>query len=293
METKDESPVSPLPTNVNKVGSGTIRARRLFLTYAKCPLGGASIVDILKEKIAFTKWVYGNELHQDGTPHTHVLIHLAKKPRIEDMAFFDIVGENDENYHPNIKVGSAKDWKPWWNDKVDYCMKDGDFDMSIEYRALGSKNYRGRKADMEAWFNDCKARAKRSPFPFTIGDITIAEPLPKKCNFFIIGKPDQGKTTWINGLFGKRNVYFVPPGQHKWDGYVAQRVVVFNDLEMGNMKELVYYLGENVDFDRWLPARYNNKILPKGRIVSIILCNVLPDWVNAPGVQERFHFVEM
>lgn len=315
---KLEPPKPPISTNVNTVEIGgegkggdgeasslgpaggeekkgkewRLQAKHIFLTYAKCELGCHVILDELKDRLGILSWVMCDEQHKDGSGHSHLLIKLDKKPDIKDVRFFDIDG-----FHPNIQVnkGQKKNFTRWLDDKTDYVMKDGKYYASHEVRILGRTNYKRKRMDLEAWQDDCDSRRLDSPFPFTIDGVTITsrDNLPKKCCWMIHGPPSTGKTTMLQRIFHNKKVYWCVDGEHPFDNYCGEEIMIFNDMEINKLKTKIFMLSEDAQYRRWLSARYNNKPLPKGRIIVIITTNRLPDWWNEDGVKERFNYIFM
>lgn len=85
---------------LTKKGEFRLHATMMFLTYPKCNLEKQLIIDGLVVKgIKFDFYTIARELHQDGTPHLHVLLknHAVK---------FDVTSEkhfNVSGFHPNIR----------------------------------------------------------------------------------------------------------------------------------------------------------------------------------------------
>lgn len=281
-------PDPPLSSNVNP-REWRLQSKNIFLTYSACILGGQVIVDELMDRLQITKWIYGDEYHQDGSPHTHVYIHLAKKPDIKDQRFFDIA-----DYHPNIKVAPAKGSKKWCDDKVDYCMKDGNFHGNIEKRIIGANGYIRKKADMEAWLSDCRARGRKWPLPFTIHNIKFHDKMGKKRGLIIIGNPSTNKSGMIYDALAGTQTYMVPPGDHRYDKYAGEPVVVYEDMVI-TREEAFRWCERPGGFQRWLPARYNVKAMPNHEVICIITCNYdhIPSWIDSDGTKERFYIVKL
>lgn len=66
-----------------KEGKFRLNAKRLFLTYPKCPIAKENAMEQLKTKFkTISKILVAHELHKDGTDHLHVYISLTKKCNI-------------------------------------------------------------------------------------------------------------------------------------------------------------------------------------------------------------------
>lgn len=114
--------------------------KRVFLTYAQCPISPQIVVDFIRLLIAPTtiRWyVVSTEQHQDGNDHIHALLEFSDRVHTRNPRFFDLA-HRDENgvktFHPNIRpVRNIKR-------QVDYVTKMGDFiHDGIDLLALQSK----------------------------------------------------------------------------------------------------------------------------------------------------------
>lgn len=88
----------------------------------------------------------------------------------------------------------------------------------------------------------------------------------------LYGAPSMGKSRWFNDWFGGTRVYAVPKSGHRFDQFELQSVVFFDDPEPFPDKGLLTLLCEVCDYDRYLPARYNNKLIPSGFSCTVIIC---------------------
>nr|WOF76328.1 RepA [Bothriochloa barbinodis associated virus] len=122
-------PVSPLVSDSEGAGMGEtgevqsspisafeLRGRDLFLTYARCPLEPAEVLQCLQNKCKkYTPtFIYvARESHADGDFHLHALIQCIKEFRTRSAKFFDL-----GSHHPNVQ----KSRNP--KKTLDYCMKN-------------------------------------------------------------------------------------------------------------------------------------------------------------------------
>lgn len=88
-------------------------AKKVFLTYAQCPLSREDILTGLQLTGEISSYIIAQELHQDGHPHIHAMIEYKTKLNIRNARHFDI-----QSHHP--KVEPVK--KP--KECYDYCKKD-------------------------------------------------------------------------------------------------------------------------------------------------------------------------
>lgn len=87
-----------------------------FLTYPQCDLEHVAIIDHLRT-VGDIAWArVCSELHEDGSPHRHVVVKFTRRVQSRNSRLFDINGK-----HPNIQsVRSIKR-------ALDYVSKDGEF----------------------------------------------------------------------------------------------------------------------------------------------------------------------
>nr|AQT38106.1 replication-associated protein [Tomato leaf curl New Delhi virus] len=101
-----------------------VNAKNYFLTYPKCSLTKEETLSQLQTLETPTKKKFikiCRELHEDGSPHIHVLIQFEGKFQCKNNRFFDLVSPSrSAHFHPNIQgAKSASDVKQ-------YIGKDGD-----------------------------------------------------------------------------------------------------------------------------------------------------------------------
>nr|QTW20824.1 AC1 [Tomato leaf curl New Delhi virus] len=101
-----------------------VNPKNYFLTYPKCSLTKEEALSQLQtlETPTSKKFIkICRELHEDGSPHIHVLIQFEGKFQCKNNRFFDLVSPSrSTHFHPNIQgAKSASDVKA-------YIDKDGD-----------------------------------------------------------------------------------------------------------------------------------------------------------------------
>ena len=102
-----------------------INAKNIFLTYPRCPIPKEEALNqILSTQTPSNKKFVRvcRELHDDGTPHLHVLVQFEGKVQITNKRLFDLTSANrSSRQHPNIQAArSASDVK-------NYIEKGGDY----------------------------------------------------------------------------------------------------------------------------------------------------------------------
>nr|UIC51931.1 replication-associated protein [Cotton leaf curl Multan virus] len=99
-------------------------SKNYFITYPKCSLTKEEALSQLLNIQTPTSKKYiriCRELHEDGTPHLHVLIQFEGKFKCQNMRFFDLVSPSrSAHFHPNIQGAKSS------SDVKSYIDKDGD-----------------------------------------------------------------------------------------------------------------------------------------------------------------------
>nr|AJW80835.1 AC1 [Tomato leaf curl Bangalore virus] len=102
-----------------------INAKNYFLTYPKCSLTKEEALSQLLNLQTPTSKKFiriCRELHEDGTPHLHVLIQFEGKFQCKNNRFFDLVSPTrSTHFHPNIQGAKSS------SDVKAYVEKDGGF----------------------------------------------------------------------------------------------------------------------------------------------------------------------
>ncbi|CAD92253.1 Rep [Ageratum yellow vein China virus - [Hn2.19]] len=101
-----------------------INAKNYFLTYPHCSLTKEEALSQLKALETPTNKLFiriCRELHEDGTPHLHVLIQFEGKFQCKNQRFFDLTSPSrSAHFHPNIQGAKSS------TDVKAYMEKDGD-----------------------------------------------------------------------------------------------------------------------------------------------------------------------
>jgi hypothetical protein len=109
-------------------GSGKYRfnGKNIFVTWSKSKIDSKEEFHrkLLAMLPADVKMFGGRELHQDGTPHYHVVVSFPVRKHSEDAAaMFSIEGDTNAIRFEKPKPRQHKDFK---KKKMAYCEKDGD-----------------------------------------------------------------------------------------------------------------------------------------------------------------------
>lgn len=109
-----------------------LQAKRIFLTYAQCPLTKEELLSELQKLPNFHQYVISRELHEDGNYHLHAIVTLTTRINTTNKRYFDV-----KDYHPNIVT--IKTNADFSRIKT-YVEKDGDFigDLPITKKGWGA-----------------------------------------------------------------------------------------------------------------------------------------------------------
>nr|ALU33539.1 AC1 [Pepper yellow leaf curl Thailand virus] len=101
-----------------------INAKNYFLTYPQCSLTKEEALSQIQALETPTNKLFiriCRELHEDGTPHLHVLIQFEGKFQCKNQRFFDLKSPTrSAHFHPNIQGAKSS------TDVKAYMEKDGD-----------------------------------------------------------------------------------------------------------------------------------------------------------------------
>ncbi|CAH18993.1 rep protein [Papaya leaf curl China virus -[G4]] len=101
-----------------------INAKNYFLTYPHCSLTKEEALSQISALSTPTNKLFiriCRELHEDGSPHLHVLIQFEGKFKCQNNRFFDLTSPSrSAHFHPNIQGAKSS------TDVKTYMEKDGD-----------------------------------------------------------------------------------------------------------------------------------------------------------------------
>nr|WBT00780.1 replication associated protein [Rose leaf curl virus] len=158
-----------------RANSFRINAKNYFLTYPKCSLTKEEALSQLEALETPTNKKYikiCRELHEDGSPHLHVLIQFEGKYQCKNQRFFDLVSPNrSAHFHPNIQGAKSS------TDVKSYIDKDGDTLDWGEFQIDGRSARGGQQTANDAAAEALNAGSKEAAMAI------IREKLPEKFIF--------------------------------------------------------------------------------------------------------------
>nr|QIH45215.1 replication protein [Ageratum yellow vein China virus] len=148
-----------------------IQAKNYFLTYPQCSLTKEEALSQLQSIQTPTNKKYikvCRELHEDGSPHLHVLVQFEGKFVCTNSRFFDLVSPSrSAHFHPNIQGAKSS------SDVKSYIDKDGDTLEWGEFQVDGRSARGGCQNANDACADALNAGSKEAALSI------IREKLPK------------------------------------------------------------------------------------------------------------------
>lgn len=271
-------------------GAFRFSAKNLLLTYAQCELGANWIMGHIRQVCdekdwKVTKVVWCDELHKDGSGHSHIAINFTKRPNIKDVTVFDV-----EGHHPNWAPGKGKGA---WNKIMHYVQKTGRWEGTIDFPKT-PQNYTKNKRDYEEWQRDAKMNNPVKAYPIKLPDGSkIEEPKgpTRQSIYLIVGVPEVGKSFFKDMGLQVESFYDVPAEQqYRFEGYAGEPIIVYDDvipIETDLIKLCQWTRNKVI-----VPGatRYNRVYLkPEQQRIIIVICNYehIPECFQSERIVSR------
>nr|XP_027062847.1 uncharacterized protein LOC113689246 [Coffea arabica] len=299
-----------------RTSSFRLAAKNIFITYSRCDVSKELCLEKLLDKFTNNQPSYvrvSSELHEDGTPHLHVLVQFADKFQTRDDRVFDLVcQQRSQVYHPNIQAArDARAVRDYISKYEDFC-EWGTFKSSKIYRnqhecyteapeqeTIEDFMNTIKEGDPKSYciyYDRIKCNAEKlystptqeytSPFPLADNvpyelldwantNIKPMESRPNRLMSIIVEDPSRlGKTIWARSL-GPHNYLC---GHLDLNNKVYSNDVwynVINDINPQYLKHYKEFIGAQGD---WVSnCKYGKPVLIRGGIPAIMLCNPGPD----------------
>ena len=216
-----------------------LNGRNLFLTYPKNDGKKEELLAMLLEKLKTYDIQYiivAEEAHEDGEPHLHSFVSLAKRVCFKRPDCLDFNGK-----HGDYALAKSCEHS------IDYVKKDGNF---LEYGKFFTRNDKIAKTIQEKQERNKLLLEEDLTHLVDQGIVSLSQyQTLKKCKTqYIIDKFDattEGhrdvQAIWIYGNSGLGKSYlaeklvdtkYYPKAKnHWWDGYTTQETVILNDLD--------------------------------------------------------------
>lgn len=287
-----------------------INAQQLFFTYPQCTLTREQCLEQLTNKIKsknndISEYVVCKEEHENGDPHLHVYLKLAKKINIRNANFFDLKHDNeDKSFHGNYQT--ARNAKAVQN----YVKKDGNFISNISNDQLGlvknvyvqaidmvkengdldgavellSKDKRGAR-DVVLHLESIEKSlgkfvpSKKEPINLSLEEFKWVDGYwDRKTTLILYGPTNTGKTTLANLLLPDATLISHIDGLKNIKRNQFKNGIIFDDMSFLQWPdEAQIHLLDN-DFDRQIHCRFVCATIPAGT-PKIITSNKDPDLI--------------
>lgn len=222
-----------------------LNAKNLFLTWPRNNVSSGVILNRCMDLFGADNVSYicvAEEEHQDGTPHLHAVVCLKKPCDIRDVARLDSVGGKHGNYQSARKV----------KDVYEYVRKGGNFvekgtppliitgtkaDNVSKLLRSGASLEQAEEMDpgyfmqnlvritnYHQWISvkKLKENPKRPPLQITNWKFTFEIGFPrvfKQKQYWIVGQPNTGKTTFILELIESGFNGYNMPKNNYWNDW--------------------------------------------------------------------------
>ncbi len=164
-----------------------VNAKNFLITYSRCAIEPETMYAWFSAKEAWSELLVGREKHADGGWHLHVYLKASKKLNVVNPRRWDVQG-----HHPNIQAAKSP------HRAREYCMKEGNVVGEIGY---SPHNFQRNYADYQSFMAHRRSRARRAiswPIRIPGGGLQLKPTAStKKCNWWIVGESDVGKTRWF------------------------------------------------------------------------------------------------
>lgn len=222
-------------------------AKGWFCTWPKCPVSKEDALTILQTNglPKIVEYVICEEKHEDGSPHLHAFIKLAKRQTFNQVnKKLDLL-----EYHGHYETAKS------WNSVKDYVKKDGNYISNLNLDAAQRKQAKNlMPEDFERDPIELMEEGKLHPMSLnnflrnrsTYLGLKRSKGYDgkKKC-YWIVGKPRIGKSYTIRKTFPD---LYVKPQNKWWDGYAGEENVLLDDLDSAMLGHYLKIWGDQYPF---------------------------------------------
>lgn len=159
-----------------------------------------------------------------------------------------------------------------------------------------------KKMDLDQWVRYKQhGRASEVQWPIKLMDGTlVAKPKTmheKKRHWFIWGKPDIGKTTWVQTQFAGQKVFCrAPDGDAPFDDYDGEEVIIYDDVNIENLRSELIATSNVYSINTKVPGRtrYTTRYWPLEQLRTIIILgNDKPSFYLDGWWESRFNMLDL
>lgn len=246
-------------------------ARKFLLTWPKMGESKEEVMRwLIREKGAF-KAVVSEEKHADGSPHVHAFVQYSNKKNVVSASYFNYKG-----YQCNIQAARDADAS------IRYVKKDGNFcsnteKFDVDSIPIGKKRKFYEDFEWEKQYKEQKSLVGIT-WPIKIKDkhgfIHVMEkpdPAKKQRSWWIVGKPNAGKTYWLNETFAGMKIYALTKTKTPYERYDDEELIVYDDA-IPSFAECANVLNTwRIQMPVFGNVRYTNKLWPLGSTRNMIV----------------------
>jgi len=267
-----------------------LAAKNFFLTYPKCTMSREDALACLHKRVDIEYACIARELHEDGTPHLHVLLCCKKKVSSRSAKYFDLA-----EFHGNYQAARKTD------DVLEYINKSdttplafgtytGNDPSRVQKRALENKML--LTTPLPELVNDGTISIysyqvlKQAKQAYIMDSISLPNIIDREC-IWIYGEPRIGKTYWVRSRF--ENI-FVKAQNKWWDGYCGEDIVILDDFDSSQLGHMLKIWADNYSFNAEVKGGNVKPVYTKLYVTS----NYLPyqifkeDSILADAIAKRF-----
>lgn len=280
-----------------------VNAKAILLTYAQCgKLDAKELYTVMNTRWPVKGYLIGREKHADGSPHMHAYFEFVNKLDVKNATAFDVKTNDLEGkpvtLHPNVRT--VKHGKR--EAVMHYCMKEGNFIQEKLDIFPTSRNFMRKKIDLDQWIRYKQhGRADEVKWPIKLLDGTLVNKPKslheKKRHWFIWGKPDIGKTTWVQTQFaGQKAFCRAPDGDAPFDDYDGEEVIVYDDVNIESLRAELIAASNVYQINTKVPGRtrYTTRYWPLNQVRTIIILgNDKPSFSNDGWWESRFNMLDL
>lgn len=217
--------------------------KKFFITYPRSDFVLESLLNHLKKGFLehtgqnVTKYIVCKEAHEDGEPHHHAFIELARPFRGKVPASFLDYQER----HPSIETVTN------YQGAIKYLKKEGNFITNMDFEKKVTKDDIAKMVLTGIALTEVVEKYPKYLFGYSRLKVDLAmyrldlkklDPLDRPCGIWIGGPSGSGKSTIATTKFGP--YYFKGPNKW-WDGYNGEETVVCEDVDI-SWKDCIPYL---------------------------------------------------
>jgi len=227
-----------------------LSCREFAITYPQCDISRGEFDKAWKSKYHPDEYVSARERHEDGGYHLHLFVAYRRRKDVRSARYFDMAFEG-KTYHPNVKRVSDKEG---W---LEYLAKEDDngvaefLDRSTRFDPLQERVGDSKRKYLDwQWREQFRVAASRKEpkYPIVLAcegksyEMLKPDPRIKKRSWWIVARPNAGKTRWVNRQFAGIRCYCPRVGKYPFEGYEDEDIIIYDDREGVTFQEFASVL---------------------------------------------------